>query len=863
MKYWFTAVFSAVVLFSCTGEEIFPLESDGSVDTNVESVDDYVSGEARVYLSEELTAIVEEALQSGQAVTKSQSMNTALNELGITEMRRLFPHAGEYEERTRNEGLHRWYVVKYSADVSLTKAQTGLEKVDGIDIFEPVMPVKNNDFNDLSSDLWGLYNTSYRGVDINVKPVWSEFTTGNPDVIISVVDNGVDLTHQDLADNCLTSGHYNAVYDNSNIVAGAHGTHVAGTIAAVSNNSKGVAGIAGGNKAKGQPGVKIMSCQIFVDNPDGTTSGSGGAPAIKWGADHGAVISQNSWGYNYDTDGNGVVEGDELTRALNARISSSDKAAVDYFIKYAGCDNKGNQLPNCPMKGGVVIFAAGNDAIAMGAPAEYEAVVAVGSIASDGKRSSFSNYGEWVDICAPGSNILSTIPGNEYGAMSGTSMACPHVSGVASLIVSYFGGPGFTNEMLKEKLLNSANKSIVSQSYKIGGLVDAYGAFVYGNDKAPLEVTDLLASGRGNNIDLTWTVPADEDGKAAYGFLVIYGKDKGKVEAATPSALQDVEYTVCVPDLGAGEKAQFSVSRVDFESQYYVKMLSYSYGRNYSKPTEVLSAVTTENHAPMIVVDYQGMLSLRSSEVLNVAIDIKDPDSHAVNVVHERGSDAETMMLNPDGRWRLTLKGKDAPEREYEMKIIATDEYGMATTLPIKYVIRANSAPVKLQDIDDILLTAKGKEFIIDMTECVTDPDGEQLKYEVVASDAKIAHINPKDDKLIGTALGYGATNITVVAKDARGEKVVFEFKVTVKDPSDPLSVYPNPVKDYLNVATLDMAETSIDIYNSSGKLVYSTVEQVSATEPLQIDMRDYAPGTYSVQVAFGGKEYRKNVVKL
>ena len=181
MKYWFTAVFSAVVLFSCTGEEIYPLESDGSVDTNVESVDDYVSGEARVYLSEELTAIVEEALQSGQAVTKSQSMNTALNELGITEMRRLFPHAGEYEERTRNEGLHRWYVVKYSADVSLTKAQTGLEKVDGIDIFEPVMPVKNNDFNDLSSDLWGLYNTSYRGVDINVKPVWSEFTTGNPD----------------------------------------------------------------------------------------------------------------------------------------------------------------------------------------------------------------------------------------------------------------------------------------------------------------------------------------------------------------------------------------------------------------------------------------------------------------------------------------------------------------------------------------------------------------------------------------------------------------------------------------------------------------------------------------------------------
>ena len=64
-------------------------------------------------------------------------------------------------------------------------------------------------------------------------------------------------------------------------------------------------------------------------------------------------------------------------------------------------------------------------------------------------------------------------------------MACPHVSGVAELIVSYFGGPGFTNEMLKSKLLESSNKSAISQTRQVGGLVDAYGAFVYGNDKAP------------------------------------------------------------------------------------------------------------------------------------------------------------------------------------------------------------------------------------------------------------------------------------------------------------------------------------------------------------------------------------------
>ena len=862
MKHCLAVILTTAVLLSCAREEIFLAEPDTSVDVSGEVADNYVSGEVRVYLSEELTAMIEEAAESGTIVTKSSDMNMALSELGITEMTRLFPHAGEFEERTRREGLHRWYVVKYSQSIPVTKAQMSLEQVDGVDIFEPVMPVKINDFNDpYFSDLWGMYNNSKPGYDINVKKVWDEFTTGSSKVVVSVVDTGVDLIHDDLSANCLEKGHYNAVSKNTYIEAGEHGTHVAGTIAAVSNNGKGVAGVAGGNKAKGIPGVKIMSSQIF--GPDGVGSGGASADAIKRAADNGAVISQNSWGYNYDADGNGVIEGDEYTRAMNGRISSSDKAAVDYFIKYAGCDNSGNQLPGSPMKGGIVIFAAGNDAIEMGAPAEYDAVVAVGAIASDGKRASFSNYGNWVDICAPGASIMSTVPNNRYANLSGTSMACPHVSGVAALLVSYFGGAGFTNEMLKEKLLNSANNSIVEKRYQIGGLVDAYGAFVYGNDKAPSEVTDLEVSGRGNNIDLTWTVPADEDGKAAYGFLVIYSKDKAKVEAATPNSLAGVEYTTCAPDVSVGEKAQFTVTRLDFESQYYVKMLAYSYGRSYSAPTGVFDAKTTENHAPVVDVEYEGEISLMSSETLNISVTISDPDGHEVTVDHQKATEAESLTMNPDGKWRFTIKGKEAEVGTYETKFVVTDEFGMSATYPVKYTIRENSAPEKIKDIENILLTAKGREFIIDMTEYVYDPDGEQLKYEVVATNAKVAHINAKGDRLIGTALAYGTTEMTVTAKDARGEKVVFTFKVTVKDPSDPLSLYPNPVVDYLNVATLDMAETEVVVVSSTGQEIFHQTMQVSAQEPAKVDMRACAPGTYSVKVIFGGKEYKKNVVKL
>ena len=860
MKHCLAAFLMAVLLLSCTREEVLPVAPDNSAEVPADA-DNFVSGEARVYLSEEMAVLLEEAAEEGTLVTKSQGMNLALEELGVTQMYRLFPHAGEFEERTRREGLHRWYVVKYSQDVTLTKAQASLEGVHGVDTFEPIMQIKINDFNDLSSDLWGLYNRTNPGFDINVRPVWNEFTTGDSKVVVAVVDTGIDLKHEDLAGNCLSTGHYNAIAGNTYIEAGDHGTHVAGTIAAVSNNGKGVAGIAGGDKAKGIPGVKLMSCQIFAG--DGAGSGGSSAAAIKHSADNGAVISQNSWGYNFDANDDGQITGEEYTKAMNATIMGSDKAAVDYFIKYAGCDNNGNQLPDSPMKGGVVIFAAGNDAIENGAPAEYEKVIAVGSVAKDGTKSSFSNFGDWVDICAPGSAILSTLPGNQYGNLSGTSIACPHVSGVAALLVSYFGGPGFTNEMLKEKLLSSANHAVVPKYSKIGPLVDAYGAFMYGNDKAPAAVTDLQAVGRGNNLDLTWTATKDEDGKSAYGYLVIYDADENKVQAASPNALDGVGFTTCVPEVAAGEKVEFTVTRTEFQQKYYVKMFAYSYGRNYSSATDLLTANTTENHAPQITINYEGEISILSSQTVNVPISIVDPDDHEVEIEHKSGSGAETFERNIDGNWRLVINGAEAEVGTYQAKLTATDEYGMSTTVPVTYTIKENSAPEKIKDIDNILLTAKGREFLIDMTEYVTDADAEQLKYDITLSSATIAHITSRGDNLIGTSLGYGSVDVTVVARDARGENVTFNFKVTVKDPSDPLSLYPNPVKDYLNVATLDMAETSIDIYNSTGKLVYSTVEQVSATEPLQIDMRDYAPGTYSVQVAFGGKQYKKNVVKL
>lgn len=389
----------------------------------------------------------------------------------------------------------------------------------------PKAAPSNYPFNDpLFGGQWPLYNdgtinaNAQAGADINVLPAW-EKTAGRSDVIVAVVDEGVEYTHPDLAGNMWSGiGKNFCDRDNDDITWGeGHGTHVAGTIAAVSNNGIGISGIAGGTG--GGNGAKIMSCEIFHPSDGRYDANSNAtADAIKYAADNGAVICQNSWGYEA-----GALSYDQWSSADRAT-----KEAIDYFIRYAGMSPDG-ETQTGPMAGGVVIFAAGNEYSRLASyPAAYDACISVASISCTYEAAWYTNYGSTVDICAPGGgdeanfvNLisydegynLSTIPTNlqngdsfvytyangetetktidyvsstvGYGYMMGTSMACPHVSGVAALIVSQFGAPGFTNEQLKEKLFSTARdidsyQGTIYNSWdrgtyagKIGKLVDA------------------------------------------------------------------------------------------------------------------------------------------------------------------------------------------------------------------------------------------------------------------------------------------------------------------------------------------------------------------------------------------------------
>ncbi len=830
-----------------------------------EAVSEFVPGVAYVRVTENFSQLIETDLSEGLVETKSAGLNSLFKDLGVTSMSRLFPDAGEFEERTRREGLHRWYKVEFNQENTLTKASASLASIEGIEYVEGRRKLTNNAiFNDpMLSNQWHYINNSVAGRDINVKKVWENYTKGDPKVIVSVVDAGIQVDHEDLDGNTIAggaNGSKNFTNDSYVIEPGNHGTHVAGTIAAVNNNGKGVCGIAGGDAAAGQPGVRLMSCQIF--------GGEGGdsAAAIKWGADHGAVISSNSWGYVLDLDEDGQISPSELERAKSMKIDGADKAAVDYFIKYAGCDNSGNQLPNSPMKGGVVIFAAGNDNIPYGPPSDYEPIISVGAFSSEGKRASFSNYGDFVDIAAPGVAIRSTVIESGYASMNGTSMACPHVSGVAALIVSYFGGPGFTADMLKERLIKGANPSLLPDNSRIGPALDAYGSFVYGSEDAPEIVTEYSVTPVSNNIEFSWEVTeCPMSGDPATGYVLFAStKSLSSLNPSNPGegvVIANVE----VGSKKIGDAITGTISGLEFETKYNVAIAGYDYNHSFSAMSPVKQVTTKANNPPKITTDYSGDYKVRAHATLVVPFTVTDPDGHTISIKFTPGSPACTwVQSSSSGGYQLTIVGNGADPGKYTASIEVTDQYGLKASKEIHYELMANQAPKVVKNIENMLFSTTGEKFTLQMDQFIEDPDGETLKYSISMSNASVLNLNQQGNTLYGTTLDFGLTEVKLVGTDARGLTANQTFKVLVRHPEQQIQAYPNPVIDKLNITNDQSDPTSMDVLisASSGAIVFNGKVNAGAFDPAVIDMGKCAPGIYSLKVTLGGKETKKTIVK-
>ena len=844
----------------------------------------YISGTANVYLSEETARMIEE----GETSTKAASFNSAIGEVGISGMERVFPHAGEFEQRTREMGLHRWYRVRYSPSVKTDKMAVMVKDIPGIEHFEPVMrtTVAELPFNDPQlGRQWQYWNdgsqsSSWKaGADMGVYPVWRYYTTGNPDVIVSVVDGGVQLDHEDLVDNMLPEDSFNFITYTKNVTPTDHGTHVAGIIAAVNNNGIGVSGMAGGDAARGQKGCKIISCQSIRQSTE--ESGGSSEAAIKWGADHGAVLCNNSWGFNFEKDGK---YDEDLAKSQHAFFllpnegvgKSALKDAIDYFNKYAGLDAEGNQTG--PMAGGVVFFSAGNEAKPWGAPANYSGAMAVGAIGPQGRRAYYSNYGssddpvitDWVDFATPGGDtrfgsILSTVPTNRYEEMQGTSMSCPLATGLAALLVSYYGGPGFTREMLLERMLNSSSPVISLEQESIGKLLDATAAFTYGEDKTPSRVKDLSASVLSNAVTLSWSVTGSGKLPAA-GYYVFFGTDKEAVMAATPETMASSVSRATVPASGleVGETLSRTLSGLAFETPYWFKVTGFDSTPHYSEASALLEVVTSGNRPPEIVpsepVDH---LVLHTYETLRRNFTISDPDGHKVNWEVVPGSSADNWSASEDG-FVLVLIGAAAEEGSYKATITATDQYGLSSSLEVVYTILHNNPPIVTAPFDNELFTARNQEKSLELSRHFSDPDGETLSYTVSNTSQSVLHATVNAGVLYMTAFTDGSGVITVTAHDVQGKSASSEFRVVVRTGEQMVSAYPNPVTDYLYLSNKEEHAQSMKVrmVNATGGLVYEGSLTGSAFEPAVIDCTSLAPGVYSLTVTLGGADYKQTVVK-
>jgi subtilisin family serine protease len=331
-----------------------------------------------------------------------------------------------------------WYSVSVPVGTSMQQALAFWQSHPNVAIVTPDFELTTQSIpNDPSfGSLWGLSNNGSQGgllnADINIEPAWALGTATS--IVTAVIDTGVDYTHPDLASNIWTNTDEvagNGIDDDGNgfvddvrgwdfvnndsdpMDDNGHGTHVAGTIGAVGNNGIGVTGVAWT--------ASIMPLK-FLDQ-SGSGSLSDAIKAIQYARVNGAKIINASWG------GGG--------------FSSALQSAITQFIT----------------SGGLFVAAAGNEAtnndVTPSYPANYQGVISVGASTRTDTRASFSNYGTSVDVFAPGQSILSTLPGNRYGSLSGTSMATPQVAGALALL--WGQNPTLSANTISQALINSTD----------------------------------------------------------------------------------------------------------------------------------------------------------------------------------------------------------------------------------------------------------------------------------------------------------------------------------------------------------------------------------------------------------------------
>ncbi len=559
-------------------------------------------------------------MSNGVVTTGIKPLDRANSQAKAVSIKRCIPYSPKYEARHKAAGLDLWYEIKFDPTAITTASARNLYKsVPGIQLVEEIRPMKligdgparvvdmpkaapkaegSQFFNDpMLSQQWhynndGSLTGSMPGADINANAAWA-IETGKKDVLVAIIDGAFQTDHPDLKDNVWVNeaelngepgvdddgnGYvddvygWNFVYDSNDIYPHQHGTHVAGTVGATNNNGIGVSGVAGGSDGHG--GVKMMVCQVF-DSRSSLNADFG--KALVYAADNGASIAQCSWGW----DQSGYYEQFVLD-------------CIDYFTANGGGDK---------MLGGLCIFANGNTGTTgTFYPAAYEPCVAVAAMDPMLNPASYSSNGTFCDVTAPGGNtdygtaygVLSTLPNGQYGTMDGTSMACPHVSGIAALVLSKYGNPNFSNSTLRDQLVSSVNDFYTRNPQVEGlfgsGYIDAYKALQMGSGEAPDAVADYTLTPSQDNVLIEWTIP-DADVKSVDHHIIYYSTQPfTTIDGATD--LKQV--SVDTKFMTSGDPMKYTLEGLQPVTTYYIAIQAVSRYGDMSALSGVKSFTTNE-----------------------------------------------------------------------------------------------------------------------------------------------------------------------------------------------------------------------------------------------------------------------------
>lgn len=389
-----------------------------------------------------------------------------------------------------------------------------------------------------------MYPNQYAHQKVNSPSAW-DVTLGSPSVVIAIVDTGIDMLHPDL------QGKIVAGFDFVNNDSDAsddhgHGTHCGGIAAANGNDNIGVCGMA--------PNCSLMPVKVLDANGSGYLSAV--ANGITWAVDHGAKVVSMSLG------------------------GSSGTTTLQQAVDYAWSN------------GAVVVAAAGNDGDTRAHyPGYYANCIAVASSDQNDLRSSFSTYGSWVDVAAPGSGILSSVPGGGYEYWSGTSMATPAVAGLAGLLFSHLGAQT-TNVIVRQRI--EANCDPVG-NWVVKGRINSYRALTQAAPPPPVTLTGLSLSpttvlGGGTSVGtvtLSGAAPAN-------GFVVSLSKNSNvaslPASVTVPSGQTSANFTVNTTTVNVATNVNITASK---SPQSFTATLSVTAGPKLI----TLSSTATQLHS--------------------------------------------------------------------------------------------------------------------------------------------------------------------------------------------------------------------------------------------------------------------------